>query len=126
MKRFKQFILLTVMLLTFGFANAQIGEVKIESGYAMIYNEDGKFTQKSIRLDKNDVLNGFNNQYVIITKNGYVYIYDYSGKFTNNSIRLSGSDYVKNVTSTAILIVKGNLTWYYDFKGKFTNKTTRN
>ena len=36
---------------------------KVKNGYAMIYDEDGKFTQKSISLGKNDELNGYNGKY---------------------------------------------------------------
>ena len=122
----KQILLIALIMLTFGAAKAQIGEVKVKNGYAMIYDEDGKFTQKSISLGKNDELNGYNGKYIVITKNGYAMIYDNTGRFTQKSISLSGDAYVKNVTNSAILIAKNGYTMYYDFDGKFTQKSTRN
>ena len=122
----KQFLLIATVLLTFGAAKAQIGEVKVKNGYAMIYDEDGKFSQKSISLGKNDELSGYNSKYIVITKNSYAMIYDHTGRFTQKSISLSGDAYVKSVTNTSILIVKNGYTMYYDFEGKYTQKSTRN
>lgn len=122
----KRLLLMATMLLMFGAANAQIGEVKVERGYAMIYNEEGKFTQKSIRLDKTDELDGYNSKYIVISKGSHAWIYDHTGRFTQNSISLSGGAYIKNVTNTAILLVKNGYTMYYDFQGKYTQKSTRN
>jgi hypothetical protein len=113
----KQIILIATMLLTFGAAKAQIGKVKVKNGYAMIYDEDGKFSQKSIRLDKNDELNGYNSKYIVITSKGCALIYDYTGRYTQN-ISLSGNAYVEKVTSSAILIAKKGYIMYYDFDGK--------
>ncbi len=126
LKTMKTNLLIVIMLLIFGATNAQIGEIKVKNGYAMIYDENGKFTQKSINLGKSDVVSGYNSKYIIITKNGHAMIHDQTGRFTQKSISLYGDAYVKMVTNTAILIVKNGYTMYYDFEGKYTQKSTRN
>jgi len=122
----KKLFLMATMLLMFGAVNAQIAEVKQEGSYARIYNEQGRYTGKSIRVSSGAEVSGYNSKYIVVTEGSYARIYNDQGRYTGKSIRLSSGSYVKNVSATAILIKEGSYTRYYDFNGRYTGNSTRN
>lgn len=119
----KHLFLLATIFLTFSAVNAQIADVKIESGAARVYHEGDNYPSYSLTLDRDCEVSGFNTKYVVITCNSSVRIYkdkEYSCSYT---ISLDADCYVKNVTATAILIKAPGATIYYDFQGSFVKST---
>ena len=122
----KQILSISFILLCFGFAQAQIGEVKIVGNQAKIYDEDAKFTYHSISMSSNAELADYNSKYIVIVDGNQAKIYDSKGSFTYKSINLCNNCTIRKVTNTAILVKEGNMVKYYDFEGKYTYKYTSN
>jgi hypothetical protein len=53
----------------------------------MIYDNTGRFTQKSISLSGDAYVKNVTNSAILISKNGYTMYYDFDGKFTQKSTR---------------------------------------
>ena len=113
----KILLIITMLALFIGSAIAQIGEVKIESDQAKIYNENGTYTGNSIFMGSNMKLAGYNSQYIVITVSNSAKIYDSSGNYTGNSIFMLDNAIVKTVTPVKIIIQEGSNIRYYNFKG---------
>ncbi|MBM3921452.1 MAG: hypothetical protein FJ347_09565 [Sphingomonadales bacterium] len=116
-----------LMLLFLGIsyaAGAQIAEVKIDGTWAKIYDENARYSGKSISLSGNKSLEGYNNRYIVIKDGTWAKIYDENARYTGKSISLSGDKYIKNVSGSAILIKDGSWVKYYDFDGRYTGKST--
>jgi hypothetical protein len=105
-------------------ANAQIGEVKIDGSYAKIYNDQARYTGKSIYLGSNKTMEGYNGKHIVIKDGSYAKIYNDQAVYTGKSIYLGSDKYIKNVSAAAILIKDGSYVKYYDFEGRYTGKST--
>lgn len=119
----KQFLIGVLLTITFTL-HAQIGEVKVDGPYAKIYDESGRYTNRTIHLGNNKTLAGYNSQYIVVVDRAYAKIYDATGKDLNRSILLGDNKYIKHVSGSAILVKDGNYVKYYDFDGRYTNKST--
>jgi hypothetical protein len=120
----KKLLLFLFFLMSVYTMNAQIGEVKVDGAYAKIYDENGRYTNRTILLGSNKTLAGYNSQYIVVVDRAYARIYDATGKDLNKSILLGDNKYIKHVSGSAILVKDGNYVKYYDFNGRYTNKST--
>ena len=121
----KSIILITTMLLTFGAANAQIGEVKVAGNQLNIYDVNGIRMAGSISFYTSDELVGYNAEYIVVKQGNQAVIYNAKGVSNNRYVPLCDGCKVKNVTPSAILVKDGNgMTRYYDFEGNNTGKYT--
>jgi hypothetical protein len=121
----KKFLLMATMLMTFGAANAQIGEIKNQGSTAYIYNDQGSYSGYSISLSGGKEIVGNNSKYAVVKDGSTAYIYDSKGSYTGYYISLSGGKTIKNVTGSNILVKDGSTVYYYDFKGSYTGNSTR-
>lgn len=120
----KPFLSIMFLLLIYGFAEAQIGEVKVIGNQAKIYDEDAKYTYHSISMNSTADLADYNSKYIVIVEGNQAKIFDSKGSFTYKYISLCNNCSIKKVTNTAILVKDGHTVKYYDFEGKFTYRYT--
>jgi hypothetical protein len=120
----KNYILMLLFVGTAISLGAQIGEVKADGYWAKIYDENARYTGKSIALGSNKSLEGYNSRYVVIKDGYWAKIYDENARYTGKSIALGGDKYIKNVSGSAILVKDGYWVKYYDFDGRYTGKST--
>ena len=115
---------MATMLLAFGAANAQIGEIKIDGSTAYIYNDQGSYSGSSISVGGGREIVGYNSRYAVVKDGSTAYIYDSKGSYSGSSISLGGGRTIKNVTGSNILVKDGSTVYYYDFKGSYTGNST--
>ena len=116
--------ILTILLLLLTFnTKAQVGEVKVTSTQANIYNEKGSYVT-SISLGSNKSLIGYNSKFIVIKEGQCAKIYNDRGSYTGYSISLGTSKTIKNVSPTNILVKEGHSVKYYDFNGSYTGHST--
>ena len=120
----KVFLLLVSMLINIGFANAQIGEVKVIGNQAKIYDESGSNTNRYVSMNSGYELLGYNSKFIVMKDGNQAKIFDAKGNFTFKYVGLCSNCKVVNVSPSAILVKDGNMTKYYDFDGNYTNKYT--
>jgi hypothetical protein len=119
----KQLLILLFFSITYTMS-AQIGEVKIDGPWAKIYDENARYTGKSIAVSGGKSLEGYNSRFIVIKDGPWAKIYDDQGRYTGKSISLGGDKYIKNVSGAAILVKDGPWIKYYDFDGRYTGKST--
>jgi antitoxin component YwqK of YwqJK toxin-antitoxin module len=100
----------------------KIGDVKVNGTTALIYDENGNYTNNVVQLGFKGSLSGFNSNYIVVTDGDYVKIHDINGNYINKGFNLCSGCFVKNVTSSTILVKDAYGTKYYDFNGDYTNK----
>ncbi len=120
----KTLFLITAILLTFNYANAQIGEVKVIGNQARIYDENGNNNNSYVSMNSGYELLGYNSQYIVMKDGNQAKIFNAKGNFTFKYVSLCSNCKVVNVTPTAILVKDGNMTKYYNFEGNYTYKYT--
>ena len=119
----KNILILLFLSITYTMS-AQIGEVKIDGSWAKIYDENARYTGKSISVGGAKSLEGYNSRYIVIRDGSWAKIYNDQGHYTGKSISLGGDKYIKNVSGAAILVKDGSWIKYYDFDGRYTGKST--
>lgn len=119
----KQF-LLSFFLIVASAMNAQIGEVKVDGVWAKIYDENARYTGKSISVGGSKTLEGYNSRFIVVKDGMWAKIYNDQGQYTGKSISLGNDKYIKNVSGAAILVKDGAWVKYYDFDGRYTGKST--
>ena len=123
----KLFILLTILFVP-QLLTAQIGDVRQDGRTLHIYNDDLKYTYKTVSLCRSCELVGFNSKYIVISEPRIkATIFDHNGKYTQWFINYTRSTYVKNITNTSIIMSDGTTTWakkFSDFeKGGYIPRT---
>ena len=117
----KTIILMATILLTFSAVNAQISEVKQESGYYYIYDSGGNHLGTVDSKRGEYKLLGYNSKYVVIEMSGYAYVHDSSGNtgcYTCGSIELKGGTEIVGVNESEILVKISGNTYKYGFDGR--------
>jgi hypothetical protein len=119
-------LIILILILISNFCFSQITEVKTDGSYLRIYNDRGNYTGTSIYVGTSYKLDGYNNQFIVISDRNYANIYNMKGKYTGISIYLGSSKKVKRVSESNILIQDGHYTRYYNFRGNYTHSTYDN
>ena len=79
----KQFLLMAIMLLTFGAVSAQIAEVKQDGRIAKIYNDQGRYTNNYISLCSNCYIKNVSGTAILVKDGNITKYYDFNGRYTN-------------------------------------------
>jgi hypothetical protein len=110
----KKLFLMAIMLLMFGAANAQIGDVQQKGGYLHSYdgnNEVGRFS-----IGSSDVFLGFSSTIVVVQKDYYIISYDANGS-EKGRFSISSGDKFTSVNGNKINIKKDSYLITYDVNG---------
>lgn len=119
-----KYLLIFIIILISNFCFSQITEIKKDGSYLRIYNDRGNYTGTSIYVGTSYKLDGYNNQFIVISDRNYANIYNSKGNYTGISIYLGSSKKVKRVSESNILIQDGHYTRYYNFQGNYTGNST--
>jgi hypothetical protein len=110
----KKLILMATMLLIFGAANAQIGDVQQKGSW--LYSYDGNNEVGYFSINSSDVFLGFSSTIVVVQKGSWIYSYDAKGN-EKGYFSINSSDEFRSVNGNNINIKKGSWLYTYDVKG---------
>lgn len=111
----KKLLLTATMLLIFGAANAQIGDVQQKGNW--LYSYDGSKEIGRFSINSTNVFLGFSSTIIVVQKGNWIYSYDAKG-IEKGRFSINSSDQFRSVIGNNINIKKGNWMYTYDVKGK--------
>ena len=111
----KHFFLIATILLMFGAANAQIGDVQQKGN--TLHSYDGNKEVGRFSIGPSDEFLGFSSTIVVVKKGNTIHSYDAKGKEMGR-FSIGPSDQFRSVNGSNINIKKGNWLHTYDVKGK--------
>ena len=95
---------MATMLLIFGAANAQIGDVQQKGSW--LYSYDGNNQIGSFSISSSDIFLGFSSTIVVVQKGSWIYSFVANGK-EKGHFSISSTDQFQSVNGNNINIKKG-------------------
>lgn len=114
-KKMKKLFILATILLMFGAANAQIGDVQQKGNW--LHSYDGNREIGRFAIGSSDEFLGFSSSIVVVKKGNWIHSYDQKG-IELGRFAIGSSDQFRSVNGNNIIIKKGNWSFTYDVKGK--------
>ena len=111
----KKLFLMATMLLMFGAANAQIGDVQQKGSW--LYSYDGSKEVGHFSISSSDEFLGFSSTIVVVQKGSWIFSFDANGK-EKGHFSISSTDQFKSVNGNNINIKKGSWLFTYDVNGR--------
>lgn len=113
----KNLLIVFLIIISTGIANAQIAEVKQDGKVVKVFDENGKLNATT-QICSSCRLGGYSSKYFVIVDGKKIQIYNYDAKF-KATVNNTGSFERVNVTSSYVIVTADRKSMYYNFDGKF-------